>query len=204
MNFKNNTIIKCDLTHGFKFIKGIEKYNLILVDDIEVLINYKDEIKELLCDNCGLIIYTDKLLTESDIDYLNMNLIVQKNINNKHLYFYGHNMIYNYYYDKEISFINNEIIKLSISDKTEFERKDNIINLFNKDNVLNYNINKFLNKGYTANETINTLDLTKGEDLSQLLIINNDCKLTILGYDKIKVRTTSALHGRKINFIEIN
>ena len=200
MNLNNNTIIKCNLNYGFKFINGLEEYDLVLIDDIDILIKYQKEIKNVLSNCSGLLLYIDKNIECSKINYLEMKLIAKKNINDKYLYFYGHKTIQENYNDNRIREFNKSSIAIINENMDENKEK---FNLFNKNNVLSFNINRILNKSYKENNKVNVLDLTLGEELVQVLIVNSLYKVIILGLDKIKVRTTSAIYGQKINTIEL-
>lgn len=200
MNLDNNTIIKCNLNYGFKFISGLEDYDLVLIDNIDILIKYKKEIKNILSNCSGLLLYTDKDIDCSKINYLEMQLITKKKIHDKYIYFYGHKIIEDNYNENRVRVFDKNSIEIN---KEYIEEGKEKFNLFNKDNVLSFNINRILSKGYKEYTKVNVLDLTIEEDLTQVLIINNLYKVIVLGVDKIKVRTTSAIYGQKISSIEL-
>lgn len=202
MKFDNNTIIKGNIDNGLKFIKGIDKYDLLVIDDIDLLFKYKDEIDELLNYSYGLILYTKEPFIVDRLSGSKAKLLFDKNIGDKYLYFYGNKNIANNYYTDRLKQINNDLFKSCVIEEHKKEEVSKI-NLFNKNSVLNYNINRLISKGYHSKSIINVLDLTRYEELSHILITNDLCKMTVIGNDKLKLRTTCAIYGKKLSLIEI-
>lgn len=198
LNLEQNTIIKCNIEDGFKLIEGLNKYDVIFIDDFMSLLKYKKDIKKFFNEYTKIIIYTEKDINCNKINYFHMKLISKKKIDNKFLYCYGTEQVLNLY-NQSIPQINMNNIEIN---KNHNRKKKNNLNLFNKNNILNYNINRLLSKT-SINTNMKILDISYEEDFAHSVITNEDYTVTILGYDKIKLRTTCLINAIKLNIVEL-
>lgn len=164
---ENNTIINGELEIGLRYINGLNKYDLIIIDDLNVYFENKETINNLM--KHSLIILGTK--ENKKLIYSEFNNADIKVLKFKGLYMYVIGDMKKYlekdYSVNMIDCYNNEV---------SFKEKS--FSLYSVDKRYSFLITKLLNL-YNMNE-ISILDCSKNEEVSQTLIFYGHKKEVIM------------------------
>ena len=190
---QNNTIINSDLETGLKYIEGLSKYKLVIIDDFNMYLKNKERFDELI--ESSLIIFGEKK------DYE----LIYKEFNNKNIKLMKFKGIYMYvigdvkkYLEKDYMINRINCDNLDIT----FERKP--FSLYLIDNRYSFLITKLLNL-YDVSD-LSILDCSNNEDVSQSLIFyghKKDIDMTRISNLTYKTESIYRIYDKKYKKINI-
>lgn len=190
---QNNTIINSDLETGLKYIEGLRKYKLVIIDDFNMYLKNKERFDELI--ESSLIIFGEKK------DYE----LIYKEFNNKNIKLMKFKGIYMYvigdvkkYLEKDYMINRINCDNLDIT----FERKP--FSLYLIDNRYSFLITKLLNL-YDVSD-LSILDCSNNEDVSQSLIFyghKKDIDMTRISNLTYKTESIYRIYDKKYKKINI-
>ena len=190
---ENNTIINGELEISLKYIDGLNKYDLIIIDDLNVYLKNK-EIMNSLMKHSLIIIGTKEDKNSIYKEFDNKNI---KTLRFKGLYMYVIGDMKKYlekdYSINMINCCNNEV---------SFKEKS--LSIYSVDKRCSFLITKLLNL-YNMNE-ISILDCSKDEEISQTLVFyghKKNIKMTKISNYTYKTESTYKIYDKKYKKINI-
>lgn len=190
---ENNMIINSDLEIGLKYIEGLKKYKLIIIDDFNIYLKNKERFNELI-ENSLVIFGTEK---DYELIYKEFENRKIKLMKFKGIYMYAIGDIKKYLEkDYVINRINCDNLDI------HFERKPFTLHLI--DNRYSFLITKLLNLCNISELSI--LDCSNNEDISQALIFyghKKDIDMTRISNFTYKTESIYKIYDKKYKKINI-
>lgn len=149
-------IINANITNGLKYLKKLDTYGVLFIDDKNIYLKYKEEINELIADN--FIIYISDKEELMDLKFMFINKHIKEiAYEDKYIYIFSSNPIS----------LNFSEIYSSITDNTLKDLRNDDLLLFGFNNVYNDILPKILKQLKVTNKI---LDITTNEDISLSLL----------------------------------
>lgn len=190
---ENNVIINSDLEIGLKYIEGLKKYKLVLIDDFNIYLKNKEKFNDLI--ESSLVV----LGTKNDYE------LIYKEFENNKIKLMKFKGIYMYVIGDITRYLEKEyIINRVDCNDLDISAEKKPFTLYSIDNRYSFLITKLLNLYDVSNLSI--LDCSNNEDISQPLIFyghKKDIDMTRISNLTYKTESIYRIYDRKYKKINI-